>query len=248
MTEMDIRLIPEYDGASAISVVEWLDKVELVCKLRDIECLEEVIPLRLTGGAFSVYQQLDDEKKQDAASIKEALIAAFEHDSFMAYDTFIARRLEPNETVDVYLADLKRLASLFGGVSEAALGCAFVSGLPHSARQILRSGSRMETMSLCQLLTRARAVLADEATGGAAVTRRANEPTSYDSRTAAFESGKMNNHGQVLCFKCNGPNHLARDCLSGTKKRGAGKRLTTNRQGNGRGEEAPAPAFSPASH
>ena len=84
MTEMDIRLIPEYDGTSAISVVEWLDKVELVCKLRDIECLEEVIPLRLTGGAFSVYQQLDDEKKEDAVSIKEALIAAFEHDSFMA--------------------------------------------------------------------------------------------------------------------------------------------------------------------
>ena len=84
MTEMDIRLIPEYDGASAISVVEWLDKVELVCKLRDIECLKQVNPLRLTGGAFSVYQQLDDEKKEDAVSIKEALIAAFEHDSFMA--------------------------------------------------------------------------------------------------------------------------------------------------------------------
>ena len=34
MTETDIRLTPEYDGASAISIVEWLNKVELVCKLR----------------------------------------------------------------------------------------------------------------------------------------------------------------------------------------------------------------------
>ena len=103
-----------------------------------------------------MYQQLDDEKKQDVASIKEALIAAFEHDSFMAYDTFIPRRLKPNETVDLYLADLQRLASLFGGVSEVAIGCVFVSGLPHSARQILRSEGRMETMSLSRLLTRAR--------------------------------------------------------------------------------------------
>ena len=237
MSEMDIRLIPEYDGASTISVVEWLDKVELVCKLRDIECLEEVIPLRLTGGAFTVYQQLDEEKKRDAACIKEALIAAFERDSFVAYDAFIARRLGPNETVDVYLADLRRLASLFGGVPEAALACAFVSGLPDSAKHILRAGSRMETMSLSQLLARARSVLVDGAPGVAASANGVCGSAPNEKKTSTRK--------QVLCFTCNGPNHLARDCLS--RANSANRRQRRNhRQGNGSGEEAPAPACSPA--
>ena len=31
----DLRLIPEYDGTDKQSVVEWLKKLELVCKLRE---------------------------------------------------------------------------------------------------------------------------------------------------------------------------------------------------------------------
>ena len=238
MSDMDVRLIPEYDGASTTSVVEWLDKVELICKLRGIESLEEVIPLRLTGGAFAVYQQLDEEKKEDAACIKQALIAAFERDSFVAYDTFIARRLGPSETVDVYLADLRRLASLFGGVSERALACAFVSGLPDSAKQILRAGSRMETMSLSQLLARARSVLVERDTGVAALAKGTHGRMQHEDK-------RMTDRKQVLCYVCNGPNHLARDCLS--KANGANRRQRRNhRQGNDSGEEVPAPACSPA--
>ena len=31
--KFNLKLIPEYDGSGARSVVEWLEKLELVCKL-----------------------------------------------------------------------------------------------------------------------------------------------------------------------------------------------------------------------
>ena len=62
MEKTDLRLIEEFDGTR--DVVEWLEKVDLVCKIRSIADLTLVIPLRLTGGAFSVYQQLSDEQKK----------------------------------------------------------------------------------------------------------------------------------------------------------------------------------------
>ena len=162
---MDVRLIPEFDGSGLTPVGEWWEKAELVCKLRGIKQLEKIIPLRLTGGAFAVYQQLSDENKASEARLKEALLAAFAQDSFLAYEQFIGRKLRHGEAADVYLADLRRLASLFGGVSDTALACAFVAGLPDSVRQILRAGSRMESLSLIQLLTRARSIMADDGYG-----------------------------------------------------------------------------------
>ena len=41
---MDLRLVPEFDGASQ-DVAEWIDKLELVCRLKGVENQENVIPL-----------------------------------------------------------------------------------------------------------------------------------------------------------------------------------------------------------
>ena len=57
----DLTLIPKFDGTTQ-PVTEWLEKVELVCRLCNIDALH-VVPLRLTGGAFAVYQPLDEEAK-----------------------------------------------------------------------------------------------------------------------------------------------------------------------------------------
>ena len=110
--------------------------------------LGERQPLRLTGGAFAVYQQLPDADKQDVLKITKALRTAFAVDSFTAYDQFVARRLQPGETVDVFLAELRRLAVPFGGLS--------------AMKQLLRAGSRMVELPLAHILTRARAVFTDE--------------------------------------------------------------------------------------
>ncbi|CAM1324825.1 Uncharacterised protein r2_g3371 [Pycnogonum litorale] len=113
----ELRLIPEFDGSAAQSVVDWFDRAELVCRLRGLNRLECVIPLRLAGGAFAVYQQLPTADRGDIARIKEALYAAFAPDSF-AYEQFISRKLRTGESVDVFLAAIRGLSLPLGGLSE----------------------------------------------------------------------------------------------------------------------------------
>ena len=67
------------------------------------------------------------------------------------------------------MAELRRLAVPFGGLSDKMLACAFVVGLPDSVRQLLRAGSRMGELPHAHILTRARAVLTDEVGVAAAV-------------------------------------------------------------------------------
>lgn len=250
---LDLRLIPEYDGSGVQSVVEWMEKLELICKLRNVSDVASVIPLRLSGGAFAVYLQLAEDDSKKVKKIKEALIAAFAVDPYIAYEQFISRKLQAGESPDVFLAELRRLASLFGGMSEKGLACAFIAGLPESIRRLLRAGSRMETLDLPQILARTRAVVHDEGAGGV-------HDVCLGARAGSPETGP-----DQRCFVCNGVNHFARDCLArqdtynGRSQRSAGR--TSRRSvrcyrcgvlghialacpGNGRGGEASAPASS----
>lgn len=54
---------PAFDGTSQ-AVLEWLRKLEMVCKLRGITGLHSIVPLQLTGGSLSGYQQLTGSDKK----------------------------------------------------------------------------------------------------------------------------------------------------------------------------------------
>ena len=60
------KLIPLFDGTDPKqSVVEWVEKAELVCRLSRVKNIECVVPMCLSGGAYAVYQQLSEEKRTD---------------------------------------------------------------------------------------------------------------------------------------------------------------------------------------
>ena len=122
----------------------------------------------------------------------------------------MGRRLQPGETVDVFLAELRRLAVPFGGLSDNMLACAFVAGLPDTVKQLLRAGSRMDELTP-HIRTRARAVLADEV-GVAAAASAMTVGAGASVKRADATSG-------LLCFQCNQPDHMARDCLLHRKSR-----------------------------
>ena len=81
--EYDLKLVPEYNGT--MSVVDWLERVDLICKLLGVDKVEQVIPLQLARGAFDVYQQLSDANKTNVTWVKAALCRAFALDHVEAY-------------------------------------------------------------------------------------------------------------------------------------------------------------------
>ena len=221
-----IKLIPEYSGDG--DVAEWIEKLELVCELRKVTDVATVVPLRLTGNAFAVYQQLPKEKKGKFAEVKKSLLAAFTVNSFSAYEQFTSRKLRVGESPDVYMANLRTLAEQFGGVSDKTLTCAFVVGLPDGVRQVLRAGADMDGMKLETILKRARALLMDEGTGlacGVVPVRsegRKEEGTEEVCAGAVKPETRSREEvrgSQRSCFKCGGPNHYARNCWMNVREK-----------------------------
>lgn len=244
----ELRLIPEFDGAGDQSIVEWLEKLELVCDLRGVTKIENVIPLRLSGGAFAVYQQLSPSDKKDVGALKAALITSFGLDSFSAYEKFVSRRLKSGESVDILLADLRKLAASFGGLPDKALVCAFVAALPENVRQLLRAGSRMDSLDLQQLLGRARAVMADDDVIACAAQLKNNKVGAASRRKDPKPGAPMG----LRCWRCGGP-HTLKDCkcpIICWSCGGQGHRSTecgsSGSQGKGQGGTC-APAVSPQS-
>lgn len=92
----------------------------------------------------------------------DSLYIAFATDPFIAYDQFVARRLNSSEFVDVYIADLRRLSTLKGGLSDRGLACAFVAALPEDKGCLFRASSRMDTLDVNHLSEQTRAILNDD--------------------------------------------------------------------------------------
>ena len=81
---------------------------------------------------------------------------AFVPDPFVIFDTFVSRHLHPRETMDKYLGNLQDLARLIEeNTSDQWLSCTFMSGLPGTVRRQLCGSSRMEHITLEQILARA---------------------------------------------------------------------------------------------
>ena len=85
----DVRIILEFSGDTHPSV-QWLEKVELVCRLKNFKNLTTTVPLHLSSDVFAVYQQLSDSEKKDFKKVKGGLYSAFAADQFTAYKLFVA--------------------------------------------------------------------------------------------------------------------------------------------------------------
>ena len=197
--KFDQKLVPEYNGTT--SVVDWLERVDLICKLSGIDKVEQGISLRLAGGTFDVYQQLSDADKTNVTRVKAALRRAFALDPCEANNQFSRRTLRLDESVDEFYAALKKLSSLFEGLPDETLKYAFMAGLPAHTQELLRASADIDRIQTESILSRARAVVNNERVA-ATVDRSAAEKVPLPKPT----------ENSLYCFNCSGPNHLAKHC------------------------------------
>ena len=226
-----IDAIDDYSGRE--DVVQWLDRAKILCELQGIEMLK-ILPLKLKGDAFTVYSQLSAGDRKSLQAVKDALCSVFAPDAIGAYEEFVARRLRPGEAVDVFLADLRRLSSLFGGVSDRTLACSFISGLPFHAREAVIGGCRVQDLSVDSALSRARqAVRSDPRMMAAAAGGRPDRTApGRTGRGPTAANSAYDRRAERRCWVCGDPKHLASRCPRSS--------------GNAVGDGASAPASSPA--
>ena len=157
--------------------------------------LAVVIPLFLDGPAFAVYDQLKEEEKRDADRIELALKTAFACDKFLAYDEFRNRQWKNGESVDVYLADLKRLVHVanIDGENEEIIKLSFVMGLLNKVSAELRATPKIDTLDLTAILQISRALMAE----------------IFKSNLIEVGSvARSNTSATTLrCFNCKGPHY-----------------------------------------
>lgn len=227
-------VIKQYDGSGDFA--EWVEKLEMVASLQGITEVENFLPLFLTGGAFNVYQGLTTPEKKKYDTVKAKLLTAFSSDPCHAYEEFQMRRLNSGEAVDVYLADLRRLALLVDGAKVASdqwLKCAFIAGLPTGVKAQLRAACSVNKMLLGECVERARILIKSEdvcmlaANNSVVETKGAGKPTTcygcgeegHMKRNcpSLFKAGGVS-HSRT-CYRCGKEGHMSRDCLAPAPRR-----------------------------
>ena len=216
-----------YSGEGDVG--QWLKKLKLVAKVRKLEDLASLVPLLLEGAAFMVYDHMRAEDQYNIEKIEAALLNAFSMDPFQAYDLFTSRVWE-NESPDVFLADLQRLAGLAGVNEDILIKRAFIVGLPHQVSSQLRASARILELDISEVVRQARALMTDLVTpvGLAAISpfRKATQAADrqcYGCGKSGHLRNKCPSRSTISCWTCGETGHTSKACP---------KRF----QGNDRGE------------
>ena len=213
------EMIMPFDGTSGVEVETWLRKMKLIAKLKNIADLHNFVPLYLNGAAFAIYDHLSDADKKDAEKIENALLLAFAQDAFGAYDSFRKRSLLPGEQVDVFLADLWRLARLAKVASEDLVRFAFICGLPCEVSAKLRATANISSTDLSTVAAQARIYMTHEneyARGAFAAVR--TEKTKHSNGTIGMKCYNCGGRHparycrEIVCWNCGHKGHRSFDC------------------------------------
>ena len=185
-----VKAIKPFNGSG--DFCSWMIKARLTAKMLEIKDLASVLPLLLEDAAFSVFSQLPVDKQKDEFSIEKALLDAFSISPLDAYDRF-RQKMWSGEPADVFLSELRSLATRAGFANDDLIKSAFIVGLPADISSQLKASARITTMSIDEVTTQARALLANRTDVIGMVAKR-------------MESSPIN------CFSCGKPGHRANQC------------------------------------
>ena len=209
-------LIPKFDGTTDVS--QWLQQLNVARVAAGISDVALIMPAFLRGNAFTVYANLPEDQQRSYQAIAAALTSAFGVDEHVAYRELVARRLRDGEPVDVFVADLRRLASL-ADMPERSVRMAFLNGLPSRVEMAVKTAPGVKGMSMAQVIDLARVLMATSEATEARLATEAGETTWVDIGAAAASGGARGGRGRprqagwrFRCYRCGEEGHMVREC------------------------------------
>ena len=104
-------VIKPYDGKG--DIVAWMRRLKQMARLYKVEKdMLVLIPSFLEERAYAVYEQLPESVKEKVEDLEQSLYEAFSVRRYGAFEKLRRRELRGDESVDVFLADIRRLAAL----------------------------------------------------------------------------------------------------------------------------------------
>ena len=198
---------------TADELEEFWKKFQVVAKIQKWTTAKDRmahLPLYLSGDAFSVWSELSEVDQEDEAKVKACLQKSFSMLPGEAYAKFGRRRKRVDESIEAYLADLRRLLRMAGHKiaddgKDPMLLEQFLVGLPaHYAGQLrLSIAASTDGLTIDAVANQARALCASGLV-----------PSDGHGMVAAVasSSSRSSSSASQVCFFCQEVGHLGKDC------------------------------------
>ena len=213
-------------------VSEWCQRFEICSKVNDWDnaTMALKLPTLLEGEALSVWLELTDEQQKDYKEAKKQLVAKMAQMGFTSLEDFHRCKLQPGESVSVYLHDLKRLLDqalpdLEANARKQVVLHQFMSGLPTNISAQLRATG--DAKELDSTVEKARLLLAIGSRTPSPAAAVGTEPSEVQQLkdqlseltqvavlTTLRATERSKDVSQLHCFDCDGVGHVQRNCPS----------------------------------
>eukprot|EP00117_Sycon_ciliatum_P045998 scpid93880/ scgid32998/ len=156
------------------------------------------VPLFLEGDAFLVFSKMESTDKKSKDKVAATMLKSFGASKSVAYRSFTSRRLREDESVDAFVADLRRLLTMSGhtdtGDKDAMVIEQMLAGVPIDIAQQTRLAFAGKEMTVTGCADAVRALV------------------SVQSPSRSVAAVATSRHTGGSCYACGEPGHMKRDC------------------------------------